>query len=389
MRDTIHLRVLLIKAHFGELTAAEKEELDELLAIYKDESRQIQEEIASTPKEEVNFMLEDLDLEDSWQKVLEKESQIRHLRVSQRRNWIVGGAIAASVILAGFFLFKPERPRLASPDGVTAVISTDTADQATLRLASGKLIMLSDSGQQLVAVGNAHLSNTNRVLKLADLSGNPVETPAGWNTITVPNRLDYKIELPDGTMVWLNSTTKFRFPLRFSGKSREVYLEEGEAYFHVAQQADAPFVVHSGEAIIQVLGTEFNVNAYEAGKVITSLVNGKVAVAGNSVRKELVPNQEAIIINNENGMRMQSFDVAITTSWRRGIHYFRNAPVSDIALMLSRWFGTGLVIDNPRVANVQFRGRLDRNRPLSDFVEEMNLTGDATFYWREGVLHCK
>ncbi|QEH43188.1 FecR domain-containing protein [Chitinophaga sp. XS-30] len=390
MPDIIHIRELLIKAHFGELTPEESVELEALLAAHE-EARQIRDEISMLPREEMAAMLDRLDPEEAWQKVLEKEEELRRHKTVRRRNLVIGSAVAASVMLAAIFLLPPIKQRSVDLAGISASGTGTPGEQATLQLANGKVIVLHDSGQQVLSLGNAQLSNTNRVLKMAALAGDADLEASGWNTITVPNRLDYRIELPDGSVVWLNSTTKFRFPLSFRGrKSREVYIEAGEAYFQVAQQAEAPFVVHTSEADVHVLGTEFNVNAYQAGQVVTSLVNGKVAVsAGGGKRKELKPNQEAVVKEKADNIMVQPFDLSTTVSWREGIHYFRNAPVSEIAVMLSRWFNTELVIDNPEIAKVQFRGRLDRNRPLSEFVELMNLTKDANFYWKDGVLHCK
>lgn len=387
MSNIIHIRELLMKAHFGELTPSEQQELDALLTASED-ARQLQDEINSLPRQEMLTKFSELHIDEGWQKVLEKESFRRRERTSYRRNWIIGSAVAASIVLGGVFLLPVINKPSVDLKNTTAAINDGTTGQATLQLANGKVIVLADSGQQVIPIGNSQLHNTNRILKMAFLAENQ-ERSTGWSTIAVPRRMDYQVELSDGTVVWLNSTSKLRFPLSFQGKNREVYIDEGEAYFQVAQQAETPFIVHAKGTDIQVLGTEFNVNAYQAKKIVTSLVSGKVAIQTSKGRKELMPNQEAIVTNDAVGIMVQDFDLTTTTSWRQGIHYFRNAPVNDIALMLSRWFNVELIIDNQQVAKVQFRGRLDRNKPLSDFIEEMNLTKDATFYWKDGVLHCR
>ncbi len=222
----------------------------------------------------------------------------------------------------------------------------------------------------------ASFTNNNRVLAL-DGEKAPTE---GWTTLVVPARLDYQVQLTDGSTVWLNSRSRLRF--RFdNGSQREVFLEAGEAYFKVKGDAKNPFTVHTPQGDVQVLGTEFNVNAYTQHQMVASLVNGKVAIKSGVDRIELQPGNEAMV-NAGESIKVADFDPNRTLSWRKGIHYFENATVTEISVMLDRWFNTQLVIDEPSVARERLWGRLDRNRPIQEFIDVINLTGDVTFYWK-------
>ncbi len=87
------------------------------------------------------------------------------------------------------------------------------------------------------------------------------DEPVKYNLLNVPKGYDLRMQLPDGSMVWLNSESSLRFPVKFSSDNRTVYLE-GEAFFDVERDEKAPFYVYSGEKVIRVLGTRFNVSAY-------------------------------------------------------------------------------------------------------------------------------
>ncbi|WP_343304405.1 FecR domain-containing protein [Chitinophaga niabensis] len=381
MQENIYIRILSIKEHLGNITPEEKSILDAFLASSK-EAQEIQKEIQAIPREELACLANDLDVEAGLTKVLEEESDFVARKSNPLIKWITASAAAAALLWAIFNYISPTHKTSAPKNDQLA--HNIGKGQATLTLSNGQTINLNDSGYQQILAGNASVNNNNRLLKF-DL---PPDGMEGWNTLTVPTRLDYQIELSDGSTVWLNSTTKFRFPFSFSGKTREVFILSGEAYFKISPKPNQPFVVHTNQGDIQVLGTEFNINAYNNEQVVASLVNGKIAVKEGANRKELEPGYEATIEAKQN-ISVQKFDPSITLSWRQGLHYFNDAPITAVATMLERWFDTPLIIDNPKVAQRQFRGRIYRYKGLQTFIDQMNLTGDVLFYWKDGQLHCK
>ena len=117
-----------------------------------------------------------------------------------------------------------------------------------------------------------------------------------YNTVTIPRGGEYRLELSDGTKVWLNAETELRFPVSFSGNTRDVYLK-GEAYFEVKKDADCPFLVHSSMGCVKVLGTSFNVRYYaDEREVVTTLESGKVMYFSDDLSKTVVlsPGQQAV-----------------------------------------------------------------------------------------------
>lgn len=380
MQDYNHIRQLLVKDHFGELTNEESNFLNHVL-LTDPEARRIQQEIINVDLKEAEISAQDLDLNRSFTLMLSKKERIRKKANKAKLIYIASAAIFIGIAI---FIYAHTQTKNG---GVSLLIikEQNPASKTILRTANGKQIILSDSGEQTVDVNGIQLANNNRVLRLATIEKN--SSLDGWNTIIVPKKLDYRIELADGSTVWLNSTTQFKFPFKFDGKNREVFVENGEVYFSIAKKADQPFIVHTSQGEVRVLGTEFNVNNYTPGKVITSLVNGAVLVSGANSEKVLKPRQEAVAAQGK--FTLQTFDVAATTSWRRGVHSFNDASIAEISIMLARWFDVELVVDDPEVSNIRFHANMNRNKPLSFFIETMNLTGEAFFYLKDGKLHCK
>jgi hypothetical protein len=191
-----------------------------------------------------------------------------------------------------------------------------------------------------------------------------------WNTLTVPPRNDYRLELADGTEVHLNASSTLRFPFIFLGKTREVYLD-GEAYFIVAKNASKPFIVHTPSTSVKAIGTAFNINSYNTDMVVTSLVQGAaVTDVGDSLDVTLKPGYEAIYRTGER-FKVKRFDEAITLSWREGIYHFRGTRLADLQPVIQRWFGLKLAFDPQSIAGVEYSGCLEKNKPLSAFLDQL------------------
>ena len=378
MENELHIRELIIKEHFGLISEEEQLELDGILAT-SEEARKIREEVQEVPADKAREYLENVNLEAGLDNVYERYNTQRARR--RNRTRLVSAAALLAAVAVGTYLWMPGKKASLQPQQIAQATAEGSA---TLQLANGQVITMSDSGQQNINLQNTNVQNNNRVLKF-DVQDN--EGATGWNTLTVPPTLDYQVVLSDGTQVWLNSTSKIRFPFKFPGDQRVVFIE-GEAYFTVKQDAARPFIVHAGQANIHVLGTSFNVNAYRATQVITSLVQGKVAVQSGTGKLLLDPGKEVVVATGE-PLVMRDFDQQTTLAWRQGEHYFRDASIREIGEMMSRWYDVDLVIDNPEAGNMRLRGKLYRHRPLQNFLDQLNSLGLVQFYWKNNVLHCK
>lgn len=369
----IQVEKLLIKKQLDKLSEAEREELEELFRQYP-EAKALQQAVEEDFSEgRLTAVYQMNDPQVTLPEIQDK------IRTRKRRTAFRKMAVAASLVLlagiGGALAWKINQPEK------TIEI---TADQHTVRLqlANGRSILLDKAQQQTISSGAATASANNKLMSLqgGDATGGAME----WNTLHVPRKLDYTITLQDGSTVRLNAGTQLKFPFSFSGKTREVYVD-GEAYFIIKKAASQPFIVHTPNGDIRVLGTEFNVNTYNRGITKASLVQGAIAFKKGTDSVRLRPGTEVVAEGDQH--RITDFEKEVTLSWMNGIFFFHNAPLSEIADMINRWFDVPVVIDNPELASQLFTGNLDKSRPLEAFLQLLKNTVDARYYYTDNVLH--
>lgn len=261
----------------------------------------------------------------------------------------------------------------------TAAVSTP-ANGIQLTLPGGSTINLSTTQGQ-VAVAGATLQNANKVLKY---TAEKDQSTGGIATLTVPIGKDYKLQLADGSEIWLNSATAVQFPFAF-GDNREITIH-GEAYIKVAAHADKPFLVNLGNTRIQVLGTEFNVNTYDSGLVKIALVAGSVKLQAPEQSSVIRPGYEAVYTEGAS-IKTHPFDEDYILSWRKGIFKFQDISLDEICRVLPRWFGIDVVMDSRQTAGKRFSGELDRNKSLEKQLELFKNATELDYYFKDGVLH--
>lgn len=155
-----------------------------------------------------------------------------------------------------------------------------------------------------------------------------------------------KITLPDSSVVWVNAMSTLRIPESFGKPTRELFLDEGEAYFEVASDPAKPFIVYSHGLSTRVLGTAFNVNAYQRlGAVSVTVTHGKVAVADSHQHPLAAPLTAAqqLVYHTASGNHTLVDGVSNTeASWREGITHLRNATFENVALAFYNTYGVAL-----------------------------------------------
>ncbi|WP_217602360.1 FecR family protein [Chitinophaga sp. GbtcB8] len=256
----------------------------------------------------------------------------------------------------------------------------------TLQLANGKTINLSQA-QDKIQLAGAKLKNNGKALSYTlDGNNNGSNEAAAISKLTVPIGKDYKMFLADGSEIHLNSGTEVSFSLALKGSSREITVS-GEAFLRVAPQAGRPFLVHTPHGTVQVLGTSFNVNTYDSGIIKVALVDGAVQFAAGKNTVKIKPGNEAIYTVDE-GIQVQPFDEDETLGWQEGKYYFSDATLQEIVNVLPRWYGTNVLIDNPQLATERFAGMMDRNKPITAFLDNLGSARKIHYHFdNEGVLH--
>lgn len=293
-----------------------------------------------------------------------------------RRTW--WAAAASLLILAGgaAYFFQPEKPvqvASAPPAPIKKNEVLPGGDKAILTLADGTTITLDSASN-----GTLSQQGNTKVVKLANgkLVYNTSGTPASevmYNTMRTPRGGQYRITLPDGTQVWLNAASSITYPTAFSGEERMVKVT-GEAYFEVAHlEQKTPFRVKimSGEgeekAQVTVLGTHFNINAYDNEKdVKTTLLEGSVKITKENFSINLKPRQQAKIAQKIEIVEPDDMDEI--TAWKEGYFKFNEADIGSILRQAERWYDITVTYPNG-VPKDLFSGSLPRHVSLTKFLE--------------------
>jgi ferric-dicitrate binding protein FerR (iron transport regulator) len=221
-----------------------------------------------------------------------------------------------------------------------------------------------------------------------DAGGVPLLKTFSFNEAKTVRGEQRHLVLQDGTDVWLNANSVFRYPNDFSGsRKREVYLE-GEAFFDVSHNEEKPFVVNAAGLSIKVLGTAFNVRSYAGDPVVeTTLVRGKVTLAtsdedpAHSVT--LRPNQKALFSKNSKRIALEEAANAETvTGWRNGWMIFDNKPFSYIKDTLERWYNVTIDMQDEKSLSCTFTARF-KDKSLEEVLEIFRNT-ESINYWIDG-----
>jgi ferric-dicitrate binding protein FerR (iron transport regulator) len=244
--------------------------------------------------------------------------------------------------------------------------------KATLTLANGATVVLDSAGNDAIpSQGATRVIKVNGQLKYE--AGQAETAAVVYNTLTTPRGGQYKIQLPDGTLVWLNAASSLRFPTAFTGGERIVALD-GEGYFEVAHQAAMPFKVQLGSGVVEVLGTRFNVMAYQnETKVRTTLLQGAVKVTHNDHMARLVPGQQASWMAGGSNITVGPADADEAVSWKEGYFQFNRAPLTDVMRQLQRWYSVEVRYEGSS-GKREFWGKIPRNVRLSEALRILELS---------------
>ena len=187
--------------------------------------------------------------------------------------------------------------------------------------------------------------------------------------ITTPYGGKTQFTLPDGSTVWLNSGSTFSYPDRFEGE-RIVELT-GEAYFNVEKQKQ-PFIVKTKFGEVEVLGTEFNVKAYENETFSTTLESGLVVFTTKYGKQANLEPGMQVVFDDVN-FKLRRVDTKLFTSWKDGQLIFRDEPLQNIIAQLERWYNVEIELQDERIKNLKYNGTIEMES-FSEVLELIKVT---------------
>ncbi|MFX1706913.1 DUF4974 domain-containing protein [Chitinophaga sp. CC14] len=373
--STERLQHLFDKLFNGSITDAEKEELRTLAGIYDQDA-----------------LLPEI-LEQQWKQLEPGElfSREQRLMVSQKilaqypgipatpvrklfyrsRYW--AAASVAVLFVVGVYSWLNHRAKSKSAIANEQMAAVKPGKNgAILKLADNSQILLDTMKNGVVWLQGGITAKIADGSLIYDESNSAV----AYNVLYTPKGRQFHVVLPDGTGVWLNSSSSIRYPTAFTGGKREVEVT-GEAYFEVAKSAQQSFAVTvNHQASVQVLGTSFNVSAYEdEPEMVTTLFEGKIRVRREQSSVSVLPGQQASIGKDQSIIRInENPDLDKTIAWKNGVFNFNDASLHQIMRQLERWYDIEVVYER-QGPEIYFLGEISRGASLKDVLMYLQTTG--------------
>jgi transmembrane sensor len=398
---TDRIAALLEKSLRGELSPEENRELEAWL------SEEIENSALSAQLSDQDQLLERLRIQDlantgaMWQKTMSRINPGATVVEMPRKKLTWARYVAAAAIVlavSGVVYFLNQKP---ANDTVAKTEQQDQSEPvksdeivpggkyAKLTLADGSSIemvkspdgILTKQGGLSLSKTDGHLSYSGRFITSGPVSTGAEKHASLHNMVSTPRGGQYQITLPDGSRVWLNAASSLRFPLAFAGNQRIVEVT-GEAYFEVARvfmpgstSVRMPFIVRVTRSgvphDVEVLGTHFNVNAYEEEKVIkTTLLEGSVRVKHGDNAKTIEPGQQAVSQDGEIKIRKTDTDKAI--AWKEGF-FGAEGSLRTVMNQVARWYDVEVVFEGVNADTIDPKEVIDLSVPLAssfDVVRE-------------------
>ena len=286
-------------------------------------------------------------------------------------------AIAAAVLIFSFIGANIYLRQARQPDALVQSSKKDIlpgGNKAILTLSNGSQIILSNAKNGKLAMqGLTAVQKTVDGLvtyRVSHADGDKAAVNAeNDNTIATPRGGQYRVILPDSTIVWLNSVSSIRFPVSFSGKERKV-MTTGEVYFEVAKDKSKPFIVMSAGQTVTVLGTRFNIMAYpEEGNIATTLLEGAVSIGKGGQNVILRPGEQALAGDN---IKVITTDTEDAIAWKNEITSFNEADIKSIMRKISRWYDVDVEYQG-QITDRTFTGAISRKSNLSGILKILTL----------------
>lgn len=366
---------LLQKYFSGTIMPDEQRLLDSWMK-EKEEHKQLFDRLRKDTRfaEEYGIFRE-VDTTRAWETFRVKNGLRRQRRMT---TWIKYAAvIALPLLIAGVWLLFPRGGERSIPVAQNTKIVKREESPVLEVVGGGKVILEKEKDKMIEAGRGVDVQQSSGMLVYSD---SVVSEYVDTNVLRIPKGGEFKLQLADGTRVYLNSATDLRYPVAFTGPERRVYLK-GEAYFEVAKDVEHPFIVVTDDVQVRVYGTSFNVNTLGADGVRTVLVEGKVGIRGQDLDREYVlkPNELAFYDRNSRDMKIETVDPDLYTLWRKGIFVFERETLENIMNTLSLWYDMEVFFQSESAKQLHFSGHMKRYEQIEDILHAITDTTGVVF----------
>jgi len=320
---------------------------------------------------------DELDWDNLENRMGEKMPQVLSIRKKHIPLLRYAAAIAAILLLVtGVVMYLQRDQDKSIPKELVNTLIVPGGNKATLRLADGSIVALSEEQNGIVVKGDSSYYTDGTLI-----TGGEVEKETVHQLeLSTPIGGQYQITLSDGTRIWLNASSALTYPSSFSQSTERIVELSGEAYFEVTPNPTKPFLVKSKGQTIRVLGTHFNVNAYDDEPAIkTTLLEGKVAVSlPSGETKNLTPDQQSLVKADDPHIYVKIVDGPDAIDWTNGDFTFNNESIGTIMRKISRWYDVDIEFRG-KIPAVNFGGVVSRSKNITEVLQILELTGAVHF----------
>lgn len=308
-------------------------------------------------------------------------ANIRRKRLSlRRRRAAAWGSVAASFLIAAVVATFLYRDLSAGGEKMLSEIDLP-ANKAILELSDGTRHVIGGGPVAFTEQDGTMLAVTDEGIVYDKTTDPDLPQTAIYNKVIVPRgAVAYRISLPDGSAVWLNSDSRLEYPVAFGEGERRVFLE-GEAYFDVVPDLGNPFIVGSEGQSVTVLGTQFNVSAYSEDQILTTLVSGKVSVTSENAAKEtlLSPGQQSVLDRASSAVSVENVDVSPFVAWTEGVISLENMPLEKVLNAVSRRYDVAFDFSSTDIRGIILDGSISGDESLHVVLSVLTKIGDVKF----------
>ncbi|WP_346880933.1 FecR family protein [uncultured Algibacter sp.] len=337
----------------------------------------------------INLSMSEFDFNKITNQIKEKKKIIsRKQRVLKFSKYAAAAVVLAVISATSYFYYSANSMENTTINASNQFIFISPgSNKAVLTLENGNQVELDEEKK----FQNGYSKSNGKSIVY---NNTKIKEATVYNYITVPRGGQFQLQLSDGTKVWMNSDSKLKYPTQFQkGEIREVELVYGEVYFDVSESyknEGAKFKVKTGIQDVEVLGTEFNIQAYtDDDKVLTTLVEGKVKVFNAFTSRYLTPGQQSNSNIKTDALSVYSVDVATQIAWRNGVFLFKRERLESIMEKLARWYQFDIVFEDEAKKQLKFSGKLKMSDNISQLLNIIEDTGGVSFQQKNNAIHIK
>lgn len=306
-----------------------------------------------------------------WQRL--QQSQTKTARLWPRIA--VAASLLLAILTAVYFIFRSDH---AAIPVVQKYDLPPGKDGATLTLADGRKIPIGEVRSGNIAEESGVRIFKDSVGQLVYEATKQAGDGQAFNILSTASGQQTRLRLPDGSLVFLNAGSSLRYPTHFNGNTKREVSLSGEGYFQVASDRSRPFIVKSQGQQVEVLGTAFNILAYDDRKIRTTLLEGTVAITTGEKKTVLRPGQQALV--QDGIISVKEVEAEYEIAWKEGFFLFNGESLEDIMDRIGKWYDVKVVFADPALKGEKFTGTVSRFEHISKALAILEKTKVASFY---------